>query len=158
MLEFYLPNREFIKNLSLNTGTSAAPVFTKMCTTSEIGIDTDLETQDFYVFCDAIQRKIVTGASVMLSGTVKLDMNNSAIVQLLGDVHSLIKDGSIAQFNNQLVQFDLVTGIQDAVLEYTTYQVPVTLSLSDLGGAAEDVSEFSFEMTIVGKGTVVTSA
>lgn len=156
MLEFYLPNREFIKNLSLNTGTSAVPVFTKMCTTSEIGIDTDLETQDFYVFCDAIQRKIVTGASVMLSGTVKLDMNNSAIVQLLGDVHSLIKDGSIAQFNNQLVQFDLVTGIKDAVLEYTTYQVPVTLSLSDLGGAAEDVSEFSFEMTIVGKGTVVT--
>ena len=55
MLEFYLPNREFIKNLSLNTGTSAVPVFTKMCTTSEIGIDTDLETQDFYVFCDAIQ-------------------------------------------------------------------------------------------------------
>ena len=156
MLEFYLPNREFIKNLSLNTGTSAVPVFTKMCTTSEIGIDTDLETQDFYVFCDAIQRKIVTGASVMLSGTVKLDMNNSAIVQLLGDVHSLIKDGSIAQFNNQLVQFDLVTGIKEAVLEYTTYQVPVTLSLSDLGGAAEDVSEFSFEMTIVGKGTVVT--
>ena len=152
----FINNRQFIKDLGINTSATSTPSYSNLCVASEIGLNTDVETQDFYVFCDAIQRKIVTGASVMLSGTVKLDMNNSAIVQLLGDVHSLIKDGSIAQFNNQLVQFDLVTGIQNAVLEYTTYQVPVTLSLSDLGGAAEDVSEFSFEMTIVGKGTVVT--
>ena len=85
-------------------------------------------------------------------------MNNSAEKVLLDAVHTLIADGEIAQFNNQTVQFDLVTDVNNGVLEYTTYQVPVTYTLSDLGGAAEDVSEFSFEMSVVGKGTVVTSA
>ena len=60
--------------------------------------------------------------------------------------------------NNILIQFDLLTGVNNSVLEYTTYQVPVSLTLSDLGGAAEDEGEFSFEMAFIGKGTVVTSA
>lgn len=158
MTEFYIPNREFIKNLAFNTGTSSNPTFTPICTTSEITIATDLTTQDFAVFCDAIQRKIVTGASVTLSGSIKLDLNNAAEKVLLDAVHTLIADGEIAQFNNQLVQFDLVTDVNNGVLEYTTYQVPVTYTLSDLGGAAEDVSEFSFEMSVVGKGSVVASA
>ena len=158
MTEFYIPNREFIKNLAFNTGTSSNPSFTPICTTSEITIATDLTTQDFAVFCDAIQRKIVTGASVTLSGSIKLDMKNAAEKVLLDAVHTLIADGEIAQFNNQLVQFDLVTDVNNGVLEYTTYQVPVTYTLSDLGGAAEDVSEFSFEMSVVGKGSVVASA
>lgn len=157
-MELYLPNREFIKNLAFNTGTSQNPTFTSICTTSEIGLDLDLSTQDFAVFCDAIQRKIVTGASVTLSCSIKLDMNNAGEKVLLDAVHTLIADGEIAQFNNQLVQFDLVTDVTGGVLEYTTYQVPVTYTLSDLGGAAEDISEFSCEMSIVGKGTVVASA
>ena len=157
-MEFYVSNRDFIKNLSINTGTSANPTFTKMCTTSEITVDLDLNTQDFQVFCDSITRKIVTGSGLTLSGSIKLDVNNTGEVQLLNAVHTLISDGAVAQFNNQLVQFDLLSGVSDSVLEYTTYQVPVTYTLSDLGGAAEDVSEFSFEMSIVGKGTVVTSA
>ena len=58
----------------------------------------------------------------------------------------------------QLIQFDLLTGINNGTLEYTTYQVATNLTLSDLGGAAEDEGEFSFEMPFNGKGTVITSA
>ncbi len=154
---WFISNRDFIRNLALNTGTTSEPVFTKLCTTSEVGIETDLETKDFYVYCDALQRRITTGASVTLTGTVKIDVNNDAVTSLLGDIHTLIKDGEIAQFNNQLIQFDLLTGVKNNVLEYTTYQVPVSLTLSDLGGPAEDEGEFSFEMPFNGKGTVVTS-
>jgi hypothetical protein len=156
-MNWFISNREFIKNLAVNTGTSDAPVFTTMCTTSEVGIETDLEQKDFYVFCDALQRRITTGAAVTLTGTVKIDVNNAAVTTLLGDVHALIADGTISQFNNILIKFDLLTGVASSVLEYTTYHVPVSLTLSDLGGAAEDEGEFSFEMSFIGKGTVVTA-
>lgn len=156
-MNWFINNRELIKGLSINTGTTENPVYTTICTTSEIGIDTDLETKDFYVFCDALQRKIVTGAAVTLSGTLKIDMNNDGVVALLGDVHTLIAEGSIAQFNNQKIKFQLLTNVSSSVLTYTTYQVPVCLTLSDLGGAAEDEGEFSFEMQIIGAGTEVSA-
>ena len=85
MNEFYVNNREVIKNLSLNTGTSSVPAFTSMCTTTEIGLTTDFEQQDWYVFCDAIQRSIITGAAISIDTTVKIDMNNASIVKILGD-------------------------------------------------------------------------
>lgn len=157
-MNYFINNREFIKNLAINTGTTETPVFTTICTTSEINIDVDLETKDFYVFCDALQRRITTGAAMGLSGTLKIDVNNAGVTGLLDNIHTLLADGEIAQFNNQLIKFDLLTGINNGVLEYTTYQVPTNLTLSDLGGAAEDEGEFSFEMPFNGKGTVVTSA
>lgn len=154
-MEWYVNNREVIKNLSLNTGTSAAPVFTAMCTTSEVGLTTDFEQQDWYVFCDAIQRSLITGVAMSIETTVKIDMNNAAITGILGNIHVLIKDGSVAQFNNQLVQFELLTGIEENALTYTKYKVPVVLNFSDLGGAAEDSGEFALTIVINGKGTVV---
>ena len=157
-MNYFINNREFIKNLAINTGTSETPVFTTICTTSEINIDVDLETKDFYVFCDALQRRITTGAAMGLSGTLKIDVNNAGVTGLLDNIHTLLASGEIAQFNNQLIKFDLLTGINNGTLEYTTYQVPTNLTLSDLGGAAEDEGEFSFEMPFNGKGTVVTSA
>lgn len=157
-MNYFINNREFIKNLAINTGTSETPVFTTICTTSEINIDVDLETKDFYVFCDALQRRITTGAAMGLSGTLKIDVNNAGVTGLLDNIHTLLADGEIAQFNNQLIQFDLLTGISNGTLEYTTYQVATNLTLSDLGGAAEDEGEFSFEMPFNGKGTVITSA
>ena len=157
-MEFFINNRDFIKNLSVNTGTSANPVFTSMCTASELTFNTDFEEKTFYVYCDAIQRALKTGVALSIEGTVKIDMNNSAIISLLGDIHTLIADGEIAQFNNQLMQFDLLTDIDNGVLEYTTYQVPVSFSLSDLGGAAEDEGDFGITINIIGKGTVVASS
>lgn len=157
-MEWYISNRELIKNLAINTGTTENPIFTTICTTSEIGVETELEEKDFYVFCDALQRKLITGASVILTGTLKLDVNNTGDIAFLDKVHTLIADGEVSQFSDILVQFDLLSGVEDSTLEYTKYQAQVSLNLSDLGGAAEDESEFSFEMQLIGKATEVASA
>lgn len=157
-MNYWINNRDFIKNLAVNTGTTSSPVYTSMCTASELGFNTEFEEKTFYVYCDAIQRALKTGVALSIEGTIKIDMNNTAIVSLLGDIHTLISTGEIAQFNNQTMQFDLLTGIDNGVLEYTTYQVPVSYSLADLGGAAEDEGEFSITINITGKGTVVASA
>lgn len=156
-MEWYVNNREVIKNLSLDTGTSGTPVFTSMCTTSEVGLTTDFEQQDWYVFCDAIQRSLITGVAMSIETTVKIDMNNTAITGILGDIHALIKNGSVAQFNNQLVQFELLTGVEQNALTYTKYKVPAVLNFSDLGGVAEDSGEFTLTIVINGKGEVVSS-
>ena len=49
-LNWFLNNREIIKNLAINTGTSTNPTYTNMCTTSEVGLTTDFEEKDFYIF------------------------------------------------------------------------------------------------------------
>lgn len=157
-MNWFINNRELVKNLAINTGTSENPVYTTICTTSEVGVETELEEKDFYVYCDALQRKIITGASVTLTGTLKLDVNNTGDMALLDKVHTLIGDGEVSQFSNVGIQFDLLSGVSNGVLEYTTYQANVSLNLSDLGGAAEDESEFSFEMQLIGTATEVTSA
>lgn len=154
---FFTSNREVIKNLAINTGTTENPEYTKICTTSEVNINTELESKDFYVYCDALQRKLITGATVMLSGTLKLDVNNAGDLKLLDAVHTLIAEGEISQFNAIKIQFDLLTGQNDGVLEYTTYEATCTLSVSDLGGAAEDEAEFSFEMQLIGTATEVSA-
>lgn len=158
MNNWFINNRELIKNLAINTGSTQNPSYTTICTTSEVGVETDLEEKDFYVFCDALQRKVITGASVKLTGTLKLDVNNTGDLAILDKVHTLIGDGEISQFSNIGIQFDLLSGATGGVLEYTTYQATVSLSVSDLGGAAEDESEFSFEMQLIGKATEVASA
>ena len=155
---FFINNRELIKNLALNTATSGSPTFTAMCTTSEVTINTEFEEKTFYVFCDAVQRAVLTGVAMGLEATVKIDMNNKAIQNVLGDLSTMISTGTIAQFNNQLIQFELLTGISTGTLEYTKFQVPANLKISDLGGAAEDEGEFSLEITFNGKGTEVPAA
>jgi hypothetical protein len=155
---YFISNRQLITGLAINTGTTENPVYTPICTTSEVNISTELESKDFYVYCDALQRKLITGAAVMLSGTLKLDVNNEGDIAILDTVHTLIADGEISQFNGIGIQFNLLTGVNNGVLEYATYQATVSLSVSDLGGAAEDESEFSFEMTLIGTATEVASA
>ena len=157
MNNWFINNRELIKNLAINTGTTEKPVFTEICTTSEVGVETELEEKDFYVFCDALQRKVITGASVTLTGTLKLDVNNTGDIAILDKVHTLIGDGEVSQFSNIGIKFDLLSGVSNGVLEYTTYQATATLNVSDLGGAAEDESEFSFEMQLIGKATEVSA-
>lgn len=155
-MQWFVNNREVIKGLSINTGTTSVPEFTEMCTTTEVTLGTELEQQDFYVFCDAIQRSIITGVALSIETTVKIDMNNEAITTLLGNIHTLLKNGTVAQFNNQIIQFELLTGVEANVLTYTKYKVPCVLNFSELGGSAEDASEFSLTIVITGKGEVVT--
>lgn len=157
-MNWFLNNREVIKNFAFNTGTNDNPVFTEMCTATELSLNQDFNEQTFYTFCDALQRTIKTGVALSIEGTIKLDMNNTAITSILDDIHTLIADGEIAQYNNKLIQFDLLTGVSGSVLEYTTYQVPVSYSLEAIGGSAEDVAEFSITINFNGKGTEVASA
>lgn len=153
MNEFYVTNRDVIKNLALNTGTSANPSYTNMCTTSELTLNEEFEEKDWYVFCDSIRRSIITGVAVTLEGTAKMDVNNTAITTILGKVHTLLSSGTISQFNNLMVKFDLLTGVDNSVLTYTTYTANVKLTLEGLGGSAEDEGEFAFTMTINGTAT-----
>ena len=157
-MNWFINNRELIKNLAINTGTTEVPVYTTICTTSEVAVETELEEKDFYVFCDALQRKIITGASVTLTGTLKIDVNNDGDIALLDKVHTLIGDGEVIQFSGVGIQFDLLSGVNNGVLEYTTYRASASLNLSDLGGAAEDEGEMSFELQLIGTATEVASA
>ena len=151
---WFLNNREVIKNLKLNTGTTETPVMTALCTTSEVGLTTDFEEKDFYVFCDAIKRSVITGAKLSIETTIKIDMNNDAIVAQLGSLHTLLTSGTVAQFNNQLIEFEMIEDVTASVLTYTKYQVPVVIKISDLGGASEDEGEYACEFVINGKGVV----
>lgn len=154
MSEFYVTNRDVIKNFAINTGTTAVPVYTNLCTSSELSLSTDFTEQTFFVFCDAIQRSIKTGVALTIDGTVKIDVNNLAVQKVLTNLGTLISTGAIAQFNNVGCKFDLLTGVAGGVLTYTTYIVDTNFSLESLGGAAEGVGEFSISLTINGTGTV----
>ena len=154
MNEFYITNRDLITNFSLNTGTTAVPVWTKLCSTSELTLNQSFETKSWSVFCDALTRSINTGVEMTLEGTIKIDANNTAITNVLGKVHTLLSSGTISQFNNLQVKFDLLTNVNNSVLTYTTYICNVRLSLEGIGGSAEDEGSFDFTMTINGKGTV----
>jgi len=157
-MNWFINNREVIKNFAFNTGTTENPSFTSMCTASELSLNESFDEQSFYTFCDAIQRTVKTGVALSIEGTIKLDMNNDAIISILDDIHTLVSQGEIAQYNNKLIQFDLLTGVSGSVLEYTTYQAPVSYSLESIGGAAEDVAEFAITVNFNGTGTEVASA
>lgn len=152
-MEFFVTNRDVIKNLQLNTGTSTNPTFTALCTTSELTLNQEFEEKDWHVFCDSIRRSLITGVAVTLEGTIKIDVNNVAIQNILGKVHTLLSAGTISQFNNLQVKFDLLEGVNNSVLTYTTYTANVKLTLESLGGSAEDEGEFDFTMTINGTAT-----
>lgn len=153
MSSYFTNNRQVIPELSINTGTTASPVYSSLCVSSEISIVTDLETQDFYVFCDALKRYITTGADVGFTATVKLDIQSEGVQEILNKVHTLIASGTVSQFSSVMIQFQLLTSISDDTLEYTTYTATANMTVSDLGGAAEDASEFSIELKLNGPAT-----
>lgn len=151
----FINNRQFIKDLGINTSSTSTPTYTNVCCASEIGLNTDVETQDFYVFCDAIQRHLTTGLNVVLNTTIKVDVENAGVLALLAKVHTAIKDGTVTQFNNVQIQFAVLSGYTNEAFEYTTYSANANITISDLGGAAEDVSEFAVEFQLNGTATVV---
>lgn len=155
-MEWYITNRDFIKGLAFNTGTTQNPSFTTACTSTEISLETEFDQTDFYVFCDAIQRHLLTGGTLTLTGTLKLDVNNTADMALLSKIHTFIASGTISQFNDK-VQFQLLSSVSTNTLTYTKYQADAIIKLNGLGGSAEDVTEFSYEILINGTATVTSS-
>lgn len=157
MANWFMNNRQVIPELAINTGTSQSPSYSNLCVSSEIGITTDIETQDFYVFCDAIKRYITTGADVGFTATVKLDVQSAGVREILSKVHTLISTGAISQFSNVMIKFQLLSGVSESTLTYETYTATANLTVSDLGGAAEDASEFSIELKLNGPATASAS-
>lgn len=151
----FINNRQLIKDLGINTSSTSTPTYTNVCCASEIGLNTDVETQDFYVFCDAIQRHLTTGLNIVLNTTIKVDVENAGVLALLAKVHTAIKDGTVTQFNNVQIQFSVLSGYTNGAFEYTTYSANANITISDLGGAAEDVSEFAVEFQLNGTATIV---
>lgn len=149
----FINNRQFIKDLGINTSATSTPSYTTMCTASEINLNTELETQDFYVFCDAIQRHLTTGLNIVLNTTIKMDIENAGIIAILDKVHTAITSGTVSQFNNVQIQFSVLSGYSTGVYEYTEYTANANMTVSDLGGAAEDVSEFAVEFQLNGTAT-----
>lgn len=156
-LQWFVNNREVIKSIAVNTGTTGTPSYTDLCIASDIKFNTDLEVKDFDVFCDAIKRSIITGAKITIECDVKIDMNNEGVTGLLAKVHTLLTNGTVAQFNNELAQIELIEDVASNALTYKKYTVPVALKFSDLGGGATDEGSFKLEMQVNGKGTVVTN-
>ena len=153
-MAFFVSNREVIKDFGINTGTADVPSYTTICSMSSMDLGLDLNEETFYVFCDALQRAVITGASLTINANVKIDMENTGIVQLLGDVSTLLTAGTVTQFNNVLTQLKLLTGLSSGVLQYTTITgIPVNIKLTSLGGDAEGVGEFDLEMNVIGTGT-----
>lgn len=154
-MAFFVSNREVIKDFGINTGTADSPSYTTICSMSSMDLGLDLNEETFYVFCDALRRAVITGASLTINANVKIDMDNSAIVQLLGDVSTLLTSGTVSQFNNVLCSLKLLTSLTSGVLTYTTIQaLPVNIKLTSLGGDAGGVGEFDLELSIIGTGTV----
>jgi hypothetical protein len=75
------------------------------------------------------------------------------MIALLGNVHDLIENGTIAQFNNLMIQFELLSGYSSSALTYTTYNALANLTIESIGGAAEDVTEVSATFTLNGTAT-----
>ena len=154
-MAFFVSNREIIKDFGINTGTSSTPVYTIICSMSSMDLGLDLNEETFYVFCDALRRAVITGASLTINANVKIDMENAAIVQLLGDVSAVLTAGTVSQFNNVLGSLKLLTSLTGTTLTYTTINaIPMNIKLTSLGGDAEGVGEFDLEISVIGTGTV----
>lgn len=154
-MAYFVSNREVIKDFGINTGTDLSPVYTTICSMSSMDLGLDLNEETFYVFCDALRRAVITGASLTINANVKIDMDNAAIVQLLGDVSALLTAGTVSQFNNVLGSLKLLTSLTGTTLTYTTINaIPMNIKLTSLGGDAEGVGEFDLEISVIGTGTV----
>lgn len=155
-MSYFTNNRQLVKSIKVNTGTVENPTYTEICCATERNINFDMEEQDFYVFCDALKRHVTTGADVSIDTILKLDATNAGVLAILGNLHTLLASGAIAQFNNIMIQFELLSGYSDSTLIYTTYNATTNLTVESLGGAAEDVSEIAATFKLNGAATAAS--
>lgn len=155
-MSYFTNNRQLIKRLAINTATNASPSYAELCCASERIINLDMDEQDFYVFCDALKRHVTTGADVSIDTTIKLDAQNAGVQKILSNIHTLLASASIAQFNNIMIEFELLSGYSDSTLTYTTYNATTNLTVENLGGVAEDVSELAVSFKLNGAATAAS--
>lgn len=154
---YFVNNRQVINRLAINTNTAQSPTYTDLCCASERTINFDFDTQDFSVFCDALKRHVTTGADVQIATTLKLDAENTGVLKVLGNIHSLISSGTITQFTNVMIEFGLLSGYTSSTLTYTNYKANANVTIESLGGNAEDVSEIAITFALNGTAQTVAS-
>lgn len=154
MSEFYTNNRQVIKDLQINTGTTATPVWSSLCCASEITLNLDTASEDFYVWCDAIQRHLPTGINAEVSTTLKVDAQSVGVQEILDRVKTILASGVISTMQNVEIKFDLLTGYNSNALAYETMKFDTNLSLDELGGEAEGSAEIG--VTFALNGTAIT--
>lgn len=150
---YFVNNRQVINRLAIDTSSNDTPSYVDLCSATERTLNVELEEQDFAVFCDALRRHVTTGANVQIATTIKLDAENTGVIKILGDVHTLIASGTITQFVNKKIQFGLLSGFTSNTLTYTTYNAIANVQIEALGGSAEDVSEVAVTFTLNGTAT-----
>ena len=152
-MSYYVNNRQVINRLAIDTTPNSTATYVDLCCATERTLNGDLEEQDFAVFCDALRRHVTTGANVTIATTLKLDADNTGVMRVLGDVHTLVSSGTISQFNNVRIQFGLLSGFSTNTLTYTNYNAYANVTIESLGGSAEDVSEVAVTFTLNGTAT-----
>ena len=153
---YFINNKQLINRLAIDTGTENQAVYTDLCCATERVLNFDFDTENFSIFCDALKRHVTTGADVQISTTIKVDAENAGVLAVLGNIHQLIKDGTITQFVNKKIQFGLLSGYSNSTLEYTNYNANANITLENAGGSAEDVSEIAITFALNGTATVAS--
>ena len=150
MSELYTNNRQVITNLNINTGSTSTPVWSSLCCASEITLNLDTESEDFYVWCDAIQRHLPTGINAEVSTTLKVGAQSAGIQEILERVKTILTTGAINTMQNIEIKFDLLTGYDTNALTYETMKFDTNLSLDELGGEAEGSAEIGVTFALNG--------
>lgn len=155
-MSFFVNNRQTIKDLQINTSSTETASYQGLCCASEITLTVEGEMDDFYVFCDAIQRHKINGLSINLDTTLKLDAENEGVQHIIANLQTALESGTTAQFENVGIKFSLLTGVTSSTLTYTTYTANATIEIGDVGGSAEDTSEIPVTFHINGTMTEVS--
>ena len=156
MAEYFTNNRQLIKDLKLNTGSTGTPTWSSLCCASDITLNLDVNSDDFYIWCDAVQRHIQSGMALSLETTLKVDAENEGIQAILANIQTAMSSGSLATLDNVGIKIDILESYSTNALTYTTYSATATMVVDALGGSAEDSAEISVTFNINGPLTEVT--
>ena len=158
MAEYFTNNRQLIKDLKINTGSSSTPTWSSLCCASEMTLNMDVNSDDFYVWCDAVQRHIQSGMALTLETTLKVDAENEGIQSILTKIQTAMTSGSLVTLDNVQIKFDVLKSYATNTLTYETYTATATMVVEALGGSAEDSAEIGVTFNINGPLTTANSS
>lgn len=150
MAEYFTNNRQLIKDLKINTGSTGTPTWSSLCCASEMTLNMDVNSDDFYVWCDAVQRHIQSGMALTLETTLKVDAENEGIQSILTKIQTAMTSGSLVTLDNVQIKFDVLKSYATNTLTYETYTATATMVVEALGGSAEDSAEIGVTFQING--------
>lgn len=150
MAEYFTNNRQLIKDLKINTGSTGTPTWSSLCCASEMTLNMDVNSDDFYVWCDAVQRHIQSGMALTLETTLKVDAENEGIQSILTKIQTAMTSGSLVTLDNVQIKFDVLKSYATNTLTYETYAATAMMVVEALGGSAEDSAEIGVTFNING--------